>query len=500
VERQTNLSINDTIFDALRQAGYTGALPDMQKQFFSDMYPNTGAFPSGLGWDTTNFNFTTNLANVAGRSYGSISVTPEALFDARSTARSAPGATYYVGPSGNDTTGNGLTSGTAWRTIDKAIQAANTAAVPTKIYVATGTYSRGNSFAGFGGTRPAVDIAFIATGGRVVAGNFDDYTAPTSDATHTNTYSATLSNVDDIVDLTNLDANGNYGRLTYVASAAICNITPNSWHHDGTKYYIRRRDNVAPTSTNTRIYRGGTYVLQVVTPISIYLGADDDYSGFDLEGTSTKGALDYGPTTTPGSRKAVVVKNCTFKYCGNKVNTSARAVSVDSIHGIAAFFDCWADRAATDAFNFHNTTSATAVPYVLTVNCVSLDTGQPVNTSVNALTIHEDVKAIDIAGYYGGSNGGTVRNIGTSKHLLIGTILLSDKGERAFNALNGVVGGAFANYIRTQDTAIVWCDRVQVNAMPGQTAFWADAGTAIYLRRVWPTRGGTYAAGTVTTY
>ena len=104
------------------------------------------------------------------------------VFDLFSPARSAPANTYFVAPSGNDSTGTGAFA-TPWRSIGKAVAAANASGQPAQIKVAAGSYPRANNFTNGNTVHPTVDIAFIAYGGRVMVGTFDDFAAPAADAT-----------------------------------------------------------------------------------------------------------------------------------------------------------------------------------------------------------------------------------------------------------------------------------------------------------------------------
>ena len=91
--------------------------------------------------------------------FGDVGITPEALFDRFSVARKSPLATFYVNVGTGADANNGLTPGTAKKTIGGAIVAANTAAVASQIIVAAGDYNRANGFYQSGTGAPAVDIA-----------------------------------------------------------------------------------------------------------------------------------------------------------------------------------------------------------------------------------------------------------------------------------------------------------------------------------------------------
>lgn len=427
--------------------------------------------------------------------YGDVGITPEALFDLFSTARSAPAQTYYVATTGNDSTGQG-TEALPWLSIHKAVTVANARGLPAKISVAAGEYVRANNPSNGNTVLPTVDLAFIATGGRVVTGTFDTFTNPTADVTYTDTYSAVLTNVDRIMDRTLIDRFGNITDLVLVGSEAICNRTPNSWFYaTGTNtYYINRADGAAPTATNTRIYRSSVATFRATSPVSIFFGGATAVDGWDMEGAHSGGILVYAPTTTPTTNKAVVCSNSSFRYGGGRVHTAAPGVGVNSVHGIAAFFNCRADADWTDGFNFHNTASATAVNHILTVNCSGNDSGRGSAASCNGWTCHEDVVAIDVAGVYRGNRGGSVRDIDTSKAFLVGTVIANDLGDVALG------GSITPTAIRTDNTAVIYADGAVLDMPAGTLGLDAQSGTSIFHRNMGPFRCANRATGTISAY
>lgn len=450
-------------------------------QAASKFYPS---MPGSLGWDTTHFPLSiTSISDIIGspRSVAAVSVTPEGLFDAVSTARSAPGATYYVDVStGNDA--NAGTSGSKFKSIWKAIVAANAAAVPTKIIVTAGTYFRTNGpwYNGGSGTTPTVDIAFIADGGRVITGTFDPPGTPSRDATYVNTYSYAVASVNRVCDMANLNRFGNYNELTNVSTAALCNVVPDSWSLVAGTLYINRRDQQAVTNNNTRVYRPSTKCFFFTNAVSAYLGGTTPGDGFDCEGGSDTGVLHYA-TSTPGTtRHVVAVRDSAFRYGGGITDTGTRGVSVDSLYGLAAFFNCRADANQTDGFNFHNTYTAGNVN-ALTVNCTGHDNGRAGQVSNNGWTSHEDYKGIDVAGYYSGNRGGTMRSINTSKSWLVGTAVENDMGDK--HTASGAVN---PTAVRVDDTAVYWCDRVRINMPAGTYGYYAASGATIHKRNCWP--------------
>lgn len=469
--------------------------------------PAAATPPSGLGWPA-GYALTASLTDLvpgSPRSLGACSLNPEDVFNAKSTALTAPGATFYVAVgTGNDT--NAGTIGAPVKSIWKAIVLANTAAVPSKIIVdaSTGanTYFRTNNpwYNGGSGVSPTVDIALLASGGRVITGTFDPPGTPTLDATFTNCYSWAVSSVDKIADIRNSNRFGNYNELTQVGTAALCNAIPDSWALVTGTLYVNRRDRQAVTNANTRVYRGATGCVVLSNAVNVYIGGVAGNDGFDFEGSNDIGCL-AAYTSTPGTtHKALVINNCSFKYAGGSVNTDAKGVAVNSRQGITFLSNCRADANQTDGFNFHNTYAATVFA-AITLNCTGFDNGRPLfgasgSYSNNGWTSHEDVKGIDIAGHYEESRGGAMHNIDTSKTWAFGTLIVNDRGDLAH-------GGTIPpNAFRAANSATIWCERVKT-VMPagGFTYLTLHSTAAIHKRDCWrapqPDNPG---AGTIDTY
>jgi hypothetical protein len=472
------------------------AKADTAKRFGGKASP-----PAALGWPAA-FALTSTVKDIvpgSPRSLGTISLDIAALFNGKTTALSAPGATFYVNSStGLDT--NAGTAGAPFKSIWKAVAAANTANVPSKIIVDAGIYFRTNNpwYSGGTGVKPLVDIAYVARGGRVVTGTFDPPGTPAKDATFTNTYSYAVANCNRVSDMRNPNRFGNYTDLMPVPTAEICNVTPDSWALVAGTLYINRRDQQAVTNLNTRVFRGTTSILTVDKPLNIFLGGESGNDGFDFEGGSNVGGIDVY-VNPPGVVDHVLwVKNCSFNYSGGAIDTASRGVSVEGFQGLAVFENCRADAAATDGFNFHNVYGATNMN-VLTINCSSADTGRPIpgasgSYSNNGHTLHEDVRAIDIAGHFSFTRGGAVRNIGTSKGWYFGTLVENDLGD----IIHGGVVSPTA--YRADDTAQIWVERTKVLMPPG-TYGYASGGGTIRKRNVLPNPQPDHpSTGTITTY
>lgn len=464
------------------------------------LWPIAVEMPIGLSWDTTNFPLAITVVESYGLApqYGDVGYTPTELFQLKSNAYSAPFATFYVNTGGNDA--NAGTELAPVRSIGKAVALANATGQPCKVIVDSGTYARANNprFNSSVSVSPVVDIAFVARGGRVTTGTFDNYVTPALDTVNTNCYKLTaLGACDRIVNRLSFDEWGDFVPFKNVATAAICNITPDSWALVGTDVYVNRSDGLAVTNANTRAYRTASATFIVTTQVNVFFGGNDGESGWDLEGSNGNAIVDFlvpSPSATPG---CCVFSNIRFVQAGGLVNTSARSISCNGFNGLVALFNCHGAGAQTDCYNVHNNYSANKVMF-LTVNCSSYNTGRYGNQSCNAFTLHEDTIGIDVCGNFQNAHGGTVRNIGTSKCLLAGTFIQNDRGD----AVLGGGGSYQPAAVVVNDTAIIWADKVKID-MPSGTRAWVTniaAGATINRRDCFPVRQPDAGGGVFTQY
>ena len=480
-----------TVAAQVESGPLTGAALDAAYAPLAGSTETTSTLPVGLGWDQANYPVTPSITvSASGDSKGSIGVTAAEFFDIFSTARSAPAATYYVSTTGSDAS-NGLTAGTAFRSIGKAIVSGNAAGVPTLVKIAGGDYERAYAFDATAGYYPQVDMAFVntsLTGVRVVAGVWDAATGFAVDGTHANTYSKVVANCTRVLDLTRKNRFGNFTELTPVTSAARANITPDSWYCDGTKLYINRGDGAAVTNTNTRYFRDAPN-LRVQSQVNVFL------DGIDLQGSGSSYSVFHvnsATVTTPIDAYALVANNSTFRYGGAAGAVAGRGFAAVNWYGIMAAFGCSADANANDGFGLHNPQSGPA--YLLTVNCNARDNGRG-NQSVNAFTVHEACRGIDIAGVFEESRGGAVHNIADSLCYLLGTTVINDLGD------SGAGGGIPPVAFRAAQNAVIWAERTRAIMPSGTFAYQAvDIPSVVHTRNIAPVRQPNSGAGTIDTY
>lgn len=460
----------------------------------------SAAIPTGLGWANSPLpGLQISVPVVPGGPGGSVNYTPRQAFALFSDTLTNPAITLYVDPVNGSDSNTGTSSATPVLTLEKARQLQVANAGKALIRVKPGFVQRSGIFTAGGFFNN--DVAILADGGRVVVSYSDVSTFPTfavdTAGSRPNAYKATFANVGRVFDTANYDTLGNYRELIKVASADLCNATPNSWYNDGTSQWVRRVDGAAPATTNTKMMRSsGNQPIQMTgaTPYNLYIGGVSEGDGFDFEGSSGN-ILTLAPSAATSSVRALVVDNCTFKY-GGAWGDGTRLVGIDSFAGLVYLHKCRGDASMTDFFNLRNTRGSSKL-YGLTVNCSGFDNGRAPNDSCNAWTGHDDVTMIDVAGDYRANHGGTCASVNTAKGFLAGTRILDDKGALQYATANVI--GPTAVYVR--DAAEYWCDGVVADMPAGSWAFNARAaGSKIHLRNCPPTRGAIGGLGTVDSY
>lgn len=439
--------------------------------------------PDGIGWDYDLYPIAPSITRVDGRRrVGSAGITPEALFDLFSTARTSPVTTYYVGPSGLNTN-TGLSPSQKFLTLNKAVTSGNATGSPYKVYADASLYPRSSTFSGTGSTQITQDAAFIAVGGKVVCSPCDQFSAPSLGSTYTNCYEIALTNVERVLDLTRRSKNGRYDELTNVATAALCNVRPGTWASVSGTVYVNRSDGLAVTYANTRLLRTAM-CMGISSQVSVFLGSEDGEGSWEFQGSDWASSIRVNvPSASPGANDAIVISDASFCHSGGLVSTAGRCVEISSYPGLVALFGCSATGSKTDLFNMKNNNNFAPPPAILTVNCSGVDTGEYPGTSCNAWTLHDNVVGIDIAGYYEGGAGGTIHNIGTTKAALVGTYVGMDRGDVDHG------GTIYSTAIRAADTATIDCYAVSV-WQPQGMAYHADDTSVVRLFGdcTWPAR------------
>lgn len=342
----------------------------------------TGTLPAAeFGWMATYGMVPSIRTGRDGSVVGSVGITPEALFDAQSTARANPTVQYWVAPTGNDSTGTG-TSGSPWRSIRKAIQQINlsTAGSTGRINLnCSDPYAYGHEYgyetttAAPGFDSPTRSIALVATNGRAFVGPWLNLDTAAPSGTYPNcsviAYSDAAKPPMRVVDRSWSDADGVGRDLVNVASAAGCNSTPGSWYFTGTALYMNRTDSLTTTNQNT-------WALLYKSNIAYGTTTQSDFWFEGIDFVGGRGTAGVAIRTGTAALQRCVIKDCTVSYAGGvgSTDTNGFAASTSGFNGLMAFFDCHTKGSYKDGFNWHKPGSLTATR-VVTVNCSDVDSG-----------------------------------------------------------------------------------------------------------------------------
>lgn len=411
------------------------------------------------------------------------------LASAAHTAIVATGIEYHVFPDGNDTTGDGSFA-SPFKTLNKAIQAGNTAAQPftvrwygyTKASGATKTpayYSRNN-----GGTTTTVPTQPLRVlfHGPIFAGISDNYTWTQPDSTnYPQLWQTTVNDVSRVTNSALLDRFGNASTYTQVASTAACRTTPGSRYHSGTTLQVHVHDGSQPTDLTCRVYRA-VYAISWTsfTPAgSIFMYADPTEGG----SLDIGGAVSIRPTGVPGSKHILYIADIRGRYAGGAADAK-NAFEVYSWHGLVFTDRLTGGACSRDFLNIHNTLSTSgAMTHWIAQNCAGEDMGLGGN-SQNAATAHEGVVSF-VSGCSGlNASGGTFAFIDTTKTYLFGSIGRRDRGD----GWTLLATDANAAELRTEGSALVWAERCAFEPIPGNPSLYALGGTIL-------TRNCDYPAG-----
>jgi hypothetical protein len=352
-------------------------------------------------------------------------------------AAALAGTQYYVDVDTGSDVADGLTSETPVKSIHRAITLGNATAAPFRVAVAAGSYPRENGFTATGALVPATQSCAIIGTGLVECWTGSVLTWPGSpDATHTSTYKVARSAVARVINLTTDDANGDYDELTKVADAATCNSTPNSWAQVAGDLYVHRTDEEAPTTANTRVLLLSTANLQTgATSKDIFV------SGIDFQG-GAGGAVSVQVAATLNA----MFVNCTGKFAG-AVGVNVNGFAFNNFTGLAALKNCVGACNENDGISGH---LSSGEYYMLTIDCIGRNNGRNSALSCNGLTIHGNVRGIDVNGEYCENYGANVIPVNTSQMFCLGTYAHDSYGD----VVHG--GSTVPTDYQTQNTAELW--------------------------------------------
>jgi hypothetical protein len=446
--------------------------------------------PAGLGWDSASYPVVLGYRDLGGGNRKGF-VTGYTPFDGTAGTpyyQCRNGNQYYVDPAaGNDSTGAG-TLANPYKTRDKAVTINNAISnpAPAATFWVKASAQITRTTGGVWAVVPTGPAAFVAWGGTVITGAFDNYTFA-ADSTYAWIFRAARTLVAGVYDRFRFDRFGNFNSYIQVASLAACSRIPGSWFQDTSDVVVHPVDEVLPTSASILVCvqstgnNSGMEWTYGSAPQHVFFDRDTVADGWEIRGYRLKifaGA--YGSAPTIMAKRGVSVKYAAFT-AADTIN----GIQSDNWWGIDWNEECYVGKVGYDAYNRHNTLNAKP-SFNLNLNCRADEPGASAINSVgsqNGETMHENCIGISVASDLNYARGGTIRNINTTKFLSHGSRIRGDRGDKE-------LGGMGTIEVQTQDTAQIWLSECDIQ--PGTNGFALDgsnAVNAIQLRNMPSMRG-----------
>lgn len=446
--------------------------------------------PAAMGWDSNSYPITIGYREIGGGQRKGV-VTGYTPFD------TAAGTPYYNvrngdqivwdPTAGNDTTGAG-TVGNPYKTRDKAVQVMNANGRPaTLICNNNGQIKRTNG--GNWTTIPTQDHCYLARGGNVITGGFDDFTWTADTVGPYNwCFRATRTAVQCVYDKTRFDRFGLFVPYRQVSSLAIMSRVPGSWFQDTTEVVVHPFDELTPSTVPTAIMvvvgtagSGSGMVMNFgSSPVHTFFDGESAGDSWEVRGYAIKQYCSaYG-----SAPKIMAKRRVSVKYAGQLSTTEANGIGVDNWWGLSWNEDCFVAASGDDNINRHNTL-LTKPHMALDLNCRAVDPGYRGITSVgsqNNWTNHDGVVAIDVAGEYEYSRGGNSRHALGSMSLMHGSSLRGDRGDIDIpgSSANPQEVGLAAG----DTTSKIWLSEVNLLPNAGGYAIDSSGSNPILLRNM----------------
>lgn len=348
--------------------------------------PRQFKIPTGLGWNSTAWPLTVTRYD-DGHDVG---LNPRDLVDSGIWS----GPAFHVDLTDGDdaNTGAGANDGDfsdALRTIHAAFTEGNATGQAYRVLVNSGTCDE-SAFSKNGQVEPNQPVAIIGWGGPVTY-RTGPWNIPWTLDQGT-TYSAAITSRNRVFRSDVLTDEGHYTELTLAADLATCRSTVGTWFGDGTDVYV----NVGASPSNEDIA-----VLRGFHGARFLTHADDLY----LEDIHTQGGITGALHCNAAATRNIIGVDCSFRY-SSPSNTAAPldAVQIRDTEGLVAFWRSDASFGAKDCWNFHETNEGNLS--VLLVDCSGHYAGAFDETSCNAFTTHDQIRAVVIGGDFGLSRDG----------------------------------------------------------------------------------------------
>lgn len=345
---------------------------------------------------------------------------------------------YFVSPDGLDAN-DGLTELTPKRTIPDAVTAG-----ANLIYMMPGTYLR-NTFYG-AAYNPGGDLIIIGLGEVNITNS--NNTTLTWTLTSNNTYSASRTQVTNVIDFKYKNKYGYYSSLKQVTSQALCEAEAGTYYTDDTTVWVHLQDERVPD-------------IDVKPQLYIFSYIDMNANKVYMENLNFYDFEVRVDGLNGDSTLEVYLKNVNVPLCKNtRVSVPANEFNAFRFgtYKKVVVQNCEGMDTMLDVFNYHNsTTPRVQDPETLEIDCRAYNAGvKGSGTSNQCSSVHEGLRILRVNGSYFGGNTQVIADVNESQTILVGCELNSDSGQPnnvILSAVNGDVFGCrlFGNKIIKED-------------------------------------------------
>lgn len=297
---------------------------------------------------------------------------------------------------GNDSnTGDAAGSGTAWKSVNKALTWAklNQATVPNLvIMVQAGTYKRLDFWVAANAMPTIQNISIRAVGGAVVLSK--EFEAQTWTVASGSIYQATRSSITNVWDSLNLDSHGYWTRMQYMGTTLASVVAPGQWATNGTTVWVWNIANRAPDTNNRLMLTGaGCYSTNLVGTLFC--------DGITFIG----GDISMFVSTNNSTTSKQYFNNCFLGY-----STSSNGLGVSGTDG-CYIFNSTVSRANRDGLNYHLNADGLKNCKIFEFNVISKYNGMSGDSNNNASTGHDGAIIQRVGGEYAYSEGPNVPDV-----------------------------------------------------------------------------------------
>lgn len=326
----------------------------------------------------------------------------EAVIEPYDVADFAPvtDADYYVSLLGNNSTGDG-SQGNPYQTVSfaQSVAEADGSVTSATIHVDAAQPFYGTQPLSPGTVQNFKDVIVKPyNGAQALFVDSNDLSADWA-LDSGNVYKVTESSILQVVDRTDLDADGDWAELVKETSKAAVAANPGSWYTDGTTVYVHAFD------SRSLVGDEDVFALIQQEPGTVKAGSTAYLENIDV----------VGFTKNIAANQAIfLAKNCTFKH----------ALMDDGVSTVGSenyLQDCTVAVSQFDGFSYRG--GGSNPHYAMELNCISRKCGLRASATSrihNASTAHSQANTVRINGDYSRSYGPVVTDVSSSKSWVVG--------------------------------------------------------------------------------